>query len=298
MSELTAPRIKWLDAARGIAIFMVFFGHFVDVGGAVYYFVYEFHVPFFFLISGFMAQKNESMRIMPYILKKAKNLLLPYFAISFLMMFVLFIRSGIYPEHYIANSVINIFSFKEYLPDRSSNILVNSRWFLPAIFFVSVFYFLLSKVIKKKWIRLCVCMSIFLLLELFCNYPVRSYPAFPFALDRALSYMAFYAIGDTLFEPINNFFTCNKPILKYIRLLCFGCLCIYLFVRKNLLNVSLLESISDFPLFNSVVFLINATVLSGFALMLAFYLQDVNFLSFMDRILCFFVALNSCLVLR
>ena len=68
-------RIVWIDAAKGIAISLVVFGH--VLGGAmargwldqdafakfVYDFIYLFHVPLFFLLSGALA--IDTIRVAP-----------------------------------------------------------------------------------------------------------------------------------------------------------------------------------------------------------------------------------------
>ena len=49
-------RCHWLDWARAMAISLVVLGHFYDLGGNVRIssFIYGFHVPFFFLLSGIL----------------------------------------------------------------------------------------------------------------------------------------------------------------------------------------------------------------------------------------------------
>jgi len=60
----TRSRIDWIDVARAYAMFLVFYGHFVET---VYHFdnepallqeklVYAFHMPLFIFISGLIAK--------------------------------------------------------------------------------------------------------------------------------------------------------------------------------------------------------------------------------------------------
>ncbi len=45
-------RIEWVDIARGIGIILVILGH---IGiGKVGKFIYSFHIPLFFFLSGFL----------------------------------------------------------------------------------------------------------------------------------------------------------------------------------------------------------------------------------------------------
>lgn len=66
-------RIKYLDIAKGIGIICVILGHmslkWVNI------FVYTFHMPLFFFISGYLTKKQPCV---PFILKKFRTLVVPY----------------------------------------------------------------------------------------------------------------------------------------------------------------------------------------------------------------------------
>lgn len=69
-------RLEWIDVARGIGIISVMFGHLgVDIIDRI---VFTFHMPLFFLISGYFLKTDESIWI--FLKKKAKRLLIPYYA--------------------------------------------------------------------------------------------------------------------------------------------------------------------------------------------------------------------------
>ena len=51
MKELNKERIIWIDYAKAIAMFFVIFGH-VDSGNYLTNWIYSFHMPLFFLLSG------------------------------------------------------------------------------------------------------------------------------------------------------------------------------------------------------------------------------------------------------
>ncbi|WP_278969986.1 acyltransferase family protein [Megasphaera elsdenii] len=46
-------RVGWIDVAKGIAIVLVIIGHTVQFGGGTRNFIFSFHMPLFFLLSGF-----------------------------------------------------------------------------------------------------------------------------------------------------------------------------------------------------------------------------------------------------
>lgn len=46
-------RIAWVDVAKGIAILLVIIGHTVNFGSATRNFIFSFHMPLFFILSGY-----------------------------------------------------------------------------------------------------------------------------------------------------------------------------------------------------------------------------------------------------
>lgn len=70
-----SPRLGWVDAFKGIGILLVVVGHTSRIPG-ITQFVYSFHMPMFFWISGYLF----SVRPFPdFVRRKARTLLVPYF---------------------------------------------------------------------------------------------------------------------------------------------------------------------------------------------------------------------------
>lgn len=53
-------RLEWIDWMKALGIFLIVLGHFNSVGNQ---FVYVFHVPLFFLISGFLCKREDDIRL-------------------------------------------------------------------------------------------------------------------------------------------------------------------------------------------------------------------------------------------
>ena len=76
MTDNTTKRIDWVDAAKGVGILMVMFGHnWLDARYCFY--LYAFHMPLFFLLAGYTFSDKRNLKV--YILQKSKVLLIPYF---------------------------------------------------------------------------------------------------------------------------------------------------------------------------------------------------------------------------
>lgn len=72
----TMDRNQWMDVAKGITIMLMIIGH-SSIPDLLSRFVYSFHMPLFFIASGWMTNWENST-IKDFILKKS-NLLLFHF---------------------------------------------------------------------------------------------------------------------------------------------------------------------------------------------------------------------------
>lgn len=72
------PRIIWVDYYKAIGIFLIVFGHSMLNNADVTNFLFLFHVPLFFFISGYL-EKNEYTPPLEYLKKIAFSLIIPYF---------------------------------------------------------------------------------------------------------------------------------------------------------------------------------------------------------------------------
>lgn len=74
-----------LDFCKGVAIFLVVMGHVlqfvINDKGRMYDFIYTFHMPFFFMLSGYLAWKPKEFGL-SFWAKKARTVLLPMFVVG------------------------------------------------------------------------------------------------------------------------------------------------------------------------------------------------------------------------
>ena len=67
-------RILWVDIAKGIGIIMVVFGHMIDGNSKLGMYIWSFHMPLFFFLSGLFMSSTLSLQSVK---KRARQLLLP-----------------------------------------------------------------------------------------------------------------------------------------------------------------------------------------------------------------------------
>lgn len=68
-------RISWIDMARGMAMLLIIVGHCVGIPETLRHIIFSFHVPMFFILSGFVYRKKEKS-----VRKDLKQLIIPYIA--------------------------------------------------------------------------------------------------------------------------------------------------------------------------------------------------------------------------
>ena len=82
----TTKRQRWIDIVRGIGIMLVVVGH-VSSNEILVSWIYSFHMPLFFFISGWLMQKYAGQAILnkAYIQKKIYQLLVPFIEYRFIL---------------------------------------------------------------------------------------------------------------------------------------------------------------------------------------------------------------------
>ena len=93
-SQLSASRILFVDIARIYGVALVFYGHIIEsymkagspVAAVHYKFVYSFHMPLFFILSGYIAKEQlTNIDFSLYLKSKAASRLVPYLFFSILL---------------------------------------------------------------------------------------------------------------------------------------------------------------------------------------------------------------------
>ena len=157
---VTEKRLAHYDALKLLAIYLVILGHAIQFfvnrppgDEPMWYFIYAFHMPLFMMISGFFSRSSMNMDFMGLIRKKTRQLLLPLFTWTLIIM-----------------AIEPLFTYQ-----LNYNFL-NSFWFLRSCFLCYIFTYLVFRF--KKYRRLWICISIIMVQFIpFCKLPIM-YPCF------------------------------------------------------------------------------------------------------------------------
>lgn len=86
-------RLKWVDVAKALGLFLVFWGHLLyggsPVAGVVNKAIYSFHMPMYFILSGYV-MKNSTMSFLEYIKNKFNKFVLPALLLYFITLPIYF----------------------------------------------------------------------------------------------------------------------------------------------------------------------------------------------------------------
>lgn len=215
-------RIEWLDSLKGFAIFLVVVGHvvlgYLRAGTFPEYqwslqlthdLIYSFHMPLFFLISGFLYKLTWSKKntgILINIANKFLNLIPMYLLFS-----VIFWISKYYASIYGNIQMSDFFTFADLMHIYIAPL--SYLWFLYVLIWLFVFIPLLESLLKP----LLVFIS-FLMLYLFLP-PVEGI----FKVINSIIYGGVYfTLGSVIYiyyERIKNFISNNLLIIGFISIL-------------------------------------------------------------------------------
>lgn len=148
-------RILWLDAAKGIGILLVILGHIIPMDQPVCHYIYSFHIPLFFILSGMLPRMREGAscasaqepsvsgnescicELRAFLAGKCRTLFYPYAVFSFLGLVVIRIYDGLE-------------RFGEHVPSATFLLGNGPLWFLPALFVAEVLFYIVNTVLCRN----------------------------------------------------------------------------------------------------------------------------------------------------
>ncbi len=142
-----ASRIAWVDHAKGLGITLVVLGHTLRgleaskilKDSALFHFVdnwiYAFHMPLFFVLSGMFAERQTDRRPVSFLADKLAVLAYPYMIWSCLQTLIQSLAGG-YTNHEARVTQLTEILTKPMM----------QFWFLYALFLISVIYYLLRRI--------------------------------------------------------------------------------------------------------------------------------------------------------
>lgn len=157
-SQLSASRILFVDIARIYGVALVFYGHIIEsymkagspVAAVHYKFVYSFHMPLFFILSGYIAKEHlTNMEFSLYLKNKVASRLVPYLFLSILLIIPTFWTTGF-------TVGLELPTVEGYVKGIAATVLAGfpyfniPTWFLICLFVVEMMHYVTSKFLTSN----------------------------------------------------------------------------------------------------------------------------------------------------
>ncbi len=189
-----SKRIPYIDTVKGIGIILVILGHTYQVPQLLHDVVYSFHMPLFFVVSGYVYNetKYNQYSIKDYLLKRTKDYLIPYYVFAFINLGLVIAWNTLLLHTSISAGkiwsyfcgILYCYSDMLHMPN------CTPIWFLMSLFFASILFWLALKRLKNRvWVAALSSMAVGYTLSLVVDVPM------PLKLDTVFMAMFFMYIG-------------------------------------------------------------------------------------------------------
>lgn len=220
-------RILWGDVAKCFGIFAIYLGHYRYSAGNAFGFVFAYHVPLFFLLSGCMESRNSDTSLKTCLRKTLRGIFLPWFVFCLLSVVVYALEND--------SALLDMWPmiWKIGKGTLRNTYFAVGLWFLTCLGCTKILFCLIKK-LRIKAVIFAVCAGLYLVSLKFVDI---ENPRWLFNADCALYYVFYYGLGYLLFPYIDRLLNPQSRGQKLL-LAASACLsvayCAYLFFGRNL----------------------------------------------------------------
>lgn len=193
-------RETWLDVAKGLGIILVVYGHSsIFAQNALLIYIYWFHMPAFFIISGYLFKNPQNLSGLRELIKKRTlQLIIPYlsfFIVITLVKLVLQLRHGDTNLTLFFNELIsNVFG------GRFASGYYGVFWFITCLFATQIVFSIIRILVKSQLKQLIIIILLYTLAHvevwLLNNYGLSSSAIkIPWNLDVSLITLVYFSLG-------------------------------------------------------------------------------------------------------
>lgn len=199
-------RINWIDMAKGYGILFVIIAH-CEVGKLGTW-IYTFHLPLFFIISGYLFTYEKDIK--DFLKKKFKTIIFPYFALGVPMIVCSGIGHYVKGDYSIIDIIVLVLRF-----------IIQKRmwtlWFLACLFCVEFLFYFLFRYLKSltKLGLACTFLTLFGYI-----YYLSGGRSLPWNFDSSWMAITFFYFGFFCKQKSSVF---NKFLDKKLSILLFIC---------------------------------------------------------------------------
>ena len=280
-------RVAFIDIARAFAIILVILGHISFANQDINKWIYAFHMPLFFMISGMVAKESYDNKGdgKLFLIKKISQLIIPYIIWALLYSTLSFknLAKVLYGSHQMLQSAKSL----------------SSLWYLPTLFLVVLIYFVLVKLFYGR-VNMIAVLSVAAVLSFAIGvFLPRMNNGYPLGADIALVGFSFYCLGRMVSPLLVNLSSRIKEqgniasiiILFILAVVCFSLTFLYRFnLTDNDSNVLMAEGVYGNPLLFALI-----AVGGSFAVLFLSVIIDRFLPQFIKKVLCY-IGMNTFVI--
>lgn len=262
-----------IDNLKAIGILLVVFGH--NNYSVIGDYIYTFHMPIFFFISGLVYNISKKSSFKTYVGKKVNSLLLPYFLFAIVLYIFWFLIGRKFGDSASLNlsPIKNLIGIIYAQGGESYMDWGRPLWFLPCLFIVTLLFYPLAKL--NKWL-----IGLLIIVSALIGFILNEYLAYrlPWSLDVAFTALLFYGSG-YLFKVIwlkNNWYYLLAALLFFI-------------ISIALFRINGRIDMSDGDYNNYLLFILSAFSGILFMLFLVYMLPQIKIINF--------IGINSLVIM-
>lgn len=212
-------RIDWIDVSKGIGVILLVIGHMPSIPYVIQNWIYSFHMPLFFFLSGYTFKIKDSPK--DNIKKMFRRLIVPYL---------------IYDIIFLLSDII-LFGRKSATVNADLNDMISGQgscgviWFLLSLFWVQIIYLVVS-VITNNYKNVKFANIVIVLIVLSGDFIATYCKMDLYKLVTSLVAVGFFYLGNIFMKlmimdkikqmSILCLFLCINIIFGYINLLLYG----------------------------------------------------------------------------
>ena len=180
---MARERYNWLDIMKLIAIWLMYTTHYDGMGRFGILGLYSV-LGILFFSSGFTAFTRKDSPLLQFIKGKFISIMVPYFAFCFLTLAIRAFMLEMSMGEMIAWTRGILSGVRNQVP-------LAAMWFLPCLFCMEIYYHVLTRLLKNRWLVLAVCAAIGFWVKM-----VHEGPEYLWGVEVAGRYLIYYALGD------------------------------------------------------------------------------------------------------
>lgn len=244
--------LYWIDLAKVIGLYFMILGHGNMVSDEFRCYIYSFHMPLFFIISGLLTKDNKGG-----VNKNYNNLIIPYICLNVIcLIFFTLIEfyKGIFSLKLLMSHFFAIVLGVGYETD-SFKPVCTPMWFFYVLFLIKIMYHVVpsTKVFKAMQFILC-----FILVKWLTYYNIDTL----LPIDSAIMAYPFFLIGTELKRLLDCFGHTNRYMLLFAFIALIMCYFVSLFNGRCDIDTMRYGSFYSLFIFTGTVIAISILVIS------------------------------------